>query len=55
LALAEQIKPVQKREEEQNQYASKQSNTFNLIARLKEREIDVLRFMSDPRAMFTNN
>jgi transposase len=55
LALAEHMNPAQKRQDDPNRNASKQSKTFNLIARLKERENDVLRFMSDHRAAFTNN
>ena len=55
LAMAEQMNPAQKRNDDPAKNAAKQSKTYNLIARLKEREADVLRFMSDPRAAFTNN
>lgn len=34
---------------------TKQSKTYNLLTRLKERQDDVLRFMTEPLAEFTNN
>ena len=34
---------------------TKQSKTYNLLIRLKERQDDVLRFMTNPLAEFTNN
>jgi transposase len=34
---------------------TKQSKTYNLLIRLRDRQADVLRFMTDPLAEFTNN
>ena len=39
----------------QQRGATEQSKTYNLLIRLRDREEDILRFMVEPLAEFTNN
>jgi len=50
-----QANPAAQRPEGQIKGATKQSKTYNLLIRLRDREEDILRFMSEPLAEFTNN
>lgn len=50
-----QMNPPAQRPDGQVKGATKQSKTYNLLIRLREREQDVLRFMAEPLAEFTNN
>lgn len=47
--------PVALRPDGQVRGRTKQSKTYNLLIRLRDRKEDVLRFMTDPLAEFTNN
>ena len=49
------MNPEAKRPETQTRGVTKQTKTRNLLMRLHEREDDVLRFMVEPLAEFTNN
>lgn len=50
-----EMNPEAGRSETQKRGATKQSKTRNLLLRLGGREDDILRFMADPLAEFTNN
>lgn len=50
-----QINPPAQRPDGQVRGATKQSKTYNLLTRLRDREKDILRFMMEPLAEFTNN
>ena len=49
------MNPESKRPETQTRGVTQQTKTRNLLTRLHEREDDVLRFMVEPLAEFTNN
>jgi len=49
------MNPEAKRPENQTRGSTKQSKTYNLLKRLGDREEDILRFMAEPLAEFTNN
>jgi transposase len=49
------MNPEAGRSETQKRGATRQSKTRNLLLRLGGREDDILRFMADPLAEFTNN
>ena len=49
------MNPPAQRPDGQIKGATKQSKTYNLLVRLRDREDDILRFMSEPLAQFTNN
>jgi transposase len=50
-----QMNPPAHRPDGQTRGAVKQSKTYNLLIRMRDREEDILRFMIDPIAEFTNN
>lgn len=50
-----QINPPAQRPDGQQRGVTKQSKTYNLLIRLRDREEDILRFMVEPLAEFTNN
>lgn len=49
------MNPPAPRPKEQKKGATKQSKTHNLLIRFRDREDDILRFMEEPLAEFTNN
>ena len=49
------MNPEAKRPDTQTRGATKQSKTHNLLKRMRDREEDILRFMTEPLAEFTNN
>lgn len=50
-----QSNPPTQRPDGQQRVATKQSKTYNLLIRLRDREEDILRLMVEPLAEFTNN
>ena len=49
------MNPEAKRPDNQTRGGTKQSKTHNLLKRMRDWEEDILRFMTEPLAEFTNN
>jgi transposase len=49
------MNPEAKRPDTQTRGVTKQSKTHNLLKCMRDREEDILRFMTEPLAEFTNN